>query len=269
METTTTATKNFAPRVNEQHGNQDRTLLGNRMTLRQQVLDITATTLKSELFGLDSLIDRLIDSVRAWYLLPEVIDRPVIVCLWGLTGTGKTQLVRRMPQLLGFYNRFLEVQMDGFSNSSRAAGRDSISAMLANSSIVEGQPGILLLDEFQRFRTRDRKGDDIAVKRYQDVWALLSDGRLSPPMDALDRIELEQAYHQYEAMQAHVDKVNEEEDDNAQDSPRRKPRQKSPFYLSAFDARDLQAALKLSEPIMQDHALDARAGAAATRAVPQ
>ncbi|MBF5006132.1 AAA family ATPase [Diaphorobacter caeni] len=229
------------------------TLLSNRVALRQQVLDITAKTLKTELFGLDTLIDRLIDSVRAWYLLPEVIDRPVIVCLWGLTGTGKTQLVRRLAQLLGFYDRFLEVQMDGFSNSTHGATRDSIASMLASSSVVEGEPGILLLDEFQRFRTRDRKGNDVAVKRYQDVWALLSDGRLSPPMDALDRIELEQAYHQYEAMQTQVDKANDEadEDSDAADRPLKKPRQKSPFHLSAFDARDLQHALKLSEPITQ------------------
>ncbi len=230
--------------------NTAQTLLGNRVALRQQVLNITAQTLKAELFGLDTLIDRLIDSVRAWYLLPEVIDRPVIVCLWGLTGTGKTQLVRRLAQLLGFYDRFLEVQMDGFSNSSQGMTRDSIAAMLANSSMVEGEPGILLLDEFQRFRTRNRKGEDVPVKRYQDVWALLSDGRLSPPMDSLDRIELEQAYHQYQAMQSRVDKANEDADDE-EDAPRKKPKQQSPFHLSAFDARDLQHALKLREPITQ------------------
>ena len=86
-----------------------------RMAQRQEVLAHTAQVLKSELFGLDVLIDRVIDSVRAWYLLPELIERPVIVCLWGLTGTGKTQLVRRLVQLLGFYDRFVEVQMDGFS----------------------------------------------------------------------------------------------------------------------------------------------------------
>ncbi|QIL81043.1 AAA family ATPase [Diaphorobacter sp. HDW4A] len=254
--TSTTTTTSTAAAITIDHHtetNPAHTLLSNRVALRQQVLDITAKTLKTELFGLDTLIDRLIDSVRAWYLLPEVIDRPVIVCLWGLTGTGKTQLVRRLAQLLGFYDRFLEVQMDGFSNSTHGATRDSIASMLANSSVLEGAPGILLLDEFQRFRTRDRKGNDVAVKRYQDVWALLSDGRLSPPMDALDRIELEQAYHQYETMQAQVDKANDEadEDGDAADRPRKKPKQKSPFHLSAFDARDLQHALKLSEPITQ------------------
>ena len=53
-----------------------------------------ATELKAELFGIDAVIDRVIDSLRAWYVLPEIINRPVIICLWGLTGTGKTQLTR-------------------------------------------------------------------------------------------------------------------------------------------------------------------------------
>lgn len=243
--TTTTSTDN----VNQNLKDDAQTLLGNRVALRQQVLDITAKTLKSELFGLDTLIDRLIDSVRAWYLLPEVIDRPVIVCLWGLTGTGKTQMVRRLAQLLGFYDRFLEVQMDGFSNNANGENRGSIAGMLANSSVVEGEPGILLLDEFQRFRTRDRKGEDVPVKRYQDVWALLSDGRLSPPLGALDRIELEQAYHQHEAMRVKIDKANEDESDDG--NARKKPVLQSPYHLSAWDARDLQQALKLNEPITQ------------------
>ena len=75
--------------------------LRERMAARQQRLQAAAHALKQELFGLDALIDRLIDAIRAWYVLPELIERPVIVCLWGLTGTGKTQLARRLAQLLG------------------------------------------------------------------------------------------------------------------------------------------------------------------------
>ena len=221
-----------------------------RMSLRQRVLDIAASTLKIELFGLDDLIDRLIDLVRAWYLLPELIDRPVIVCLWGLTGTGKTQLARRLTQLLGFYDRFVEVQMDGFSHGASSQTRDSIAAMLTSSSIVEGEPGVLLLDEFQRFRTIDRKGNDVAVRRYQDVWALLSDGRLSPPLDVLDRIEMEQAYHQYQSAQALANRDDEEDEASAATTQNRQ-RNRSPFNLSAYDARDLQSALKVRESIVE------------------
>lgn len=203
---------------------------------RQAQLAQMADTLKRELFGIDAIIDRTIDTLRAWYVMPELITRPVIVCLWGLTGTGKTQLVRRLIQLLGFHDRSLEVQMDGFSHGSGwRSGSNAIASLLGQSGISEGQPGILLLDEFQRYRTRTDKGEDIKVERYQDVWALLSDGRLSPPLDRVRDIEFRLASSQY-------DHAN-------QDDEERQQQQKKPFQLDAWDARDLKELLKLPEAI--------------------
>ena len=77
-------------------------------------------------------------------------------------------MTRSIAQKLGFYDRFVEVQMDGFSNGSGYRS-SSISGMLADSGIKEGGPGILVLDEFQRFRTVSKKGEDVKVERYQDV----------------------------------------------------------------------------------------------------
>jgi cell division protease FtsH len=88
---------------------------------RSERLRQIAIELKTELFGIDEVIDRVIDAVRAWYVLPDIITRPVIVNLWGLTGTGKTQLTRSLAKKLGFYDRLIEVQMDGFSNGGGEA----------------------------------------------------------------------------------------------------------------------------------------------------
>ena len=126
-----------------------------RLAERSAHLQAAAATLKQELFGIDAVIDRVIESVRAWYVLPQIVTRPVIVCLWGLTGTGKTQLVRRLAQLLGFHDRFVEVQMDGFSHGASACGPATISGLLAQGGMPEGAPGVLVLDEFQRYRTAD------------------------------------------------------------------------------------------------------------------
>ena len=98
-----------------------------QLAQKNQQLQQIAAQLKTELFGIDPIIDRVIDSVRAWFVLPELVSRPVIVCLWGLTGTGKTQLVRRLAQLLGFYDRFVEVQMDGFSARVRLVASPGMS----------------------------------------------------------------------------------------------------------------------------------------------
>jgi cell division protease FtsH len=83
---------------------------------RSAQLEQLAAELKAELFGIDDVIDRVIESLRAWYVLPDLINRPVIICLWGLTGTGKTQLTRSIARKLGFYDRFVDVQMGGWSN---------------------------------------------------------------------------------------------------------------------------------------------------------
>ncbi|HEY8972957.1 MAG TPA: AAA family ATPase [Burkholderiaceae bacterium] len=198
----------------------------------KQLQDIAAQ-LKTELFGIDAIIDRVIDSVRAWVLLPELVTRPVIVCLWGLTGTGKTQLVRRLAQLLGFYDRFVEVQMDGFSNGAGWRGAQSISGMLAQSGVREGEPGILVLDEFQRFRTIDTKRGEVRVERYQDVWALLSDGRLPPALSLLGDIESSIAEAAWDAERAEPNET------------------KLRFKLRSWEAQELQRNLKLDEPLME------------------
>ncbi len=204
---------------------------------RSQHLAIVAAELKTELFGIDDIIDRVIEQVRAWYVLPHIISRPVIVCLWGLTGTGKTQLTRSLAQKLGFYDRFVEVQMDGFSNGSSWRSSDSISAMLSDSGVAEGEPGILVLDEFQRFRTVSDQGKDVAVKRYQDVWQLLSDGRLPPSLSFLQELESSLAYSLYE---------DEREDKSTKEGEAPK---KLKFNLSPYQAQEFRKSLKLKESL--------------------
>jgi hypothetical protein len=210
-----------------------RAQLREQLAQRNRQLQEMAAQLKTELFGIDPIIDRVIDSVRAWYVLPELVSRPVVVCLWGLTGTGKTQLVRRLAQLLGFYDRFVEVQMDGFSNGAGWRGAQSISGMLAQYGVREGEPGILALDEFQRFRTIDNKRAELRVERYQDVWALLSDGRLPPALSLLGDIESSMAEAAFDAERAEADDA------------------KLRFKLRPWEAQALQRNLKLDEPLME------------------
>ncbi len=210
---------------------------------RSAHLACVAAELKTELFGIDDIIDRVIEQIRAWYVLPHIIRRPVIVCLWGLTGTGKTQLTRSLARKLGFYDRFVEVQMDGFSNGSSWRSSDSISAMLSESGVNEGEPGILVLDEFQRFRTVDGQGKDMTVKRYQDVWQLLSDGRLPPSLSFLNELESSLAYSLYQ------DEREDERDDKSEkkdDAPK-----KLKFNLSPYQAQEFRQSLKLKESLQE------------------
>ena len=214
--------------------------LREQMHQRQQNLQAIAAQLKTELIGIDDVIDRVISAVRAWYVMPQLITRPVIVCLWGLTGTGKTQLTRRLAQLLGYYDRFVEVQMDGFSQNGGSYGASTISGTLENAGIVEGEPGMLVLDEFQRYRTVNTRGEDAKVERYQDVWALLSDGKLPPALSELHSMERKLAGAEYDA---------EREDEDDEEEKRKK--QKMRYKIDAWDAQALKRSLKLSAPLIE------------------
>ena len=210
---------------------------------KQQTLLEMKTQLKTEFFGMDSIIDKVADSLYAWYLFPQLIARPVIVNLWGMTGVGKTQLVRRISSLLGFSQHFVEVQMDGFSNGS-GFGASSISGILRQSSIEEGIPGILLLDEIQRFRTIDEHGGDLKLERYQDVWMLLSDGKFSADSTLFREVEDLLTYQMW----------REDRKDDSED-PEDRPKNKNPklpkFKLGPYEARNLKGLLRLKEEVSE------------------
>lgn len=209
-----------------------------------------AAELKTELFGINDIIDRVLDTIRAWYVLPDIINRPVIVNLWGLTGTGKTQLIRSLSKKLGFYDRLIEVQMDGYSNG----GGTSIGSMLSDSAISEGTPGILVLDEFQRFRTVDLDGRERKVEHYMDVWGLLSDGKLPPNISFLGDMErrlAEAAYRDERKRQGAMSDTDEEDVFVERLLARNPSNGSSKFALTPYQAQEFKGMLKLRESIME------------------
>lgn len=160
---------------------------------KERKLEEIKAALKLDFFGIDYCIDAIIESIKTWFLLPEIIQRPVVACLFGLTGVGKTALVRSLVDKLGFANQFVEIQMDTLSADGESFRSSSICSILQRSSIQEGKPGIVFLDEFQRFRTINERGDDIKTERFQDVWMLLSDGHFSNDYSFMAKIERELA----------------------------------------------------------------------------
>jgi ATP-dependent Clp protease ATP-binding subunit ClpA len=83
---------------------------------RQQKIEETRTALKKYFIGIDNIIDDLLDYIQIWYLMPEILNRPIIVNLWGMTGVGKTDLIRRLVKILDFQDRFLEVELSNVDN---------------------------------------------------------------------------------------------------------------------------------------------------------
>ncbi len=143
---------------------------------RREVLARLRTRLKSDFVGIDEIIDNLLDYIQVWYLMPEILTRPIIVCLWGMTGVGKTDLVRKLVRYLDFQERFAEVEL---GNSDGTTYYSSVNAILKAHNLTDSHPCIVLFDEIQRFYTVEPDGAPVPQTKFADFWELLSDGRLA------------------------------------------------------------------------------------------
>jgi Peptidase family M41/C-terminal, D2-small domain, of ClpB protein/ATPase family associated with various cellular activities (AAA) len=142
-----------------------------------KTLQTAKTNLKSKFIGIDPIIDQIFDCIHIWYLMPELLMRPIIINLWGMTGVGKTDLIRSLAKELGMEEKFLEVEL---SSEGRSYGWEStVGDTFTSRGLEQGKQNIVLFDEIQKFRSIDDKGEEIKVANYQDFWELLSDGKIS------------------------------------------------------------------------------------------
>jgi len=213
-----------------------------------------AKELKAHFVGLDAIIDKILRNLEVWYIMPELLTRPVIINLWGMTGVGKTDLVRRLVNCLKFNDRYAEMQMTNKGTSNDHYWVRTISGFLSMSNIVEGQQGILLLDEIQRFRTIDQELREIHDYQFQDVWMLLSDGKLTGATSREDIYsEICQAAYQEDLEDQEEDSPVEETSNSGKPAIGKAPKEKkkkksSKFSMWYYEAARLKRILRLNEP---------------------
>lgn len=211
--------------------------------LKQQELTTIAHQLKQDFVGLDEIIDQVIESIKIWYIFPELQIRPTIVCLWGLTGVGKTDLVRKMVSYMKIQDRFLEIEM-----SEGTKGNFTLQQKLENSSLSPDDHCLLFLDEFQRFRTLNEVGGSISNTEYNDVWTLLSDGKfqadLSRKTELMDELLYSRYYSDYSSC---MEKSKSKEPETLEEKKEIKKERlySTPVYL----ARKVKRLFKLEEPL--------------------
>lgn len=141
---------------------------------KKEILSQLKIYLKKEFVGLDKVIDKIVNSLEIWYIFPQLLTRPLVINLWGMTGVGKTDLVRKLVGFLKFKEKYLEIQLN--PDSSKYT---TIQNSLKNLNISSDEAAILLLDEIQRFSTINNDGSLVRDAGYQDLWELLSDGSFS------------------------------------------------------------------------------------------
>ena len=132
-------------------------------------------TLKRKFVGIDDVVDEVVSSIEAWYLMPELLTRPTIINLWGTTGVGKTELVDTIAKELGFSKKYTKIELAG----ATSRGYSVLELFTSRSNVVSQQQNMIFFDEFQNFRTIDKKGNDIPDKDHTDFWELLNDGKIA------------------------------------------------------------------------------------------
>lgn len=214
---------------------------------KQKDLDSVRALLKKDFVGLDAIIDQIAESIKIWYIFPELQLQPTIVCLWGLTGVGKTDLVRKMVSYMKMQDRFLEIEMAGVNDSNLM-----VQKRLDDSSIAAEDHCILFLDEFQKFRTVEEDGSTNENNTaYADVWTLLSDGKFHSDLSKKTELIEELLYAKYWNDEKRVD--NQGELDDAPKKSKSKKNAKKPlervYHTPVYLARKVKRLFRLEDSI--------------------
>ncbi|WP_066224953.1 hypothetical protein [Formosa haliotis] len=141
-------------------------------------LEKVNTVLKTEFFGIDKAIDQVCANIRPWYILADFQERPMVVNIWGLTGVGKTSLIKRIMELLDMRDSVYHFDM---GNSDKNSHSNILNIQKIFKVEDMQQPSIaLILDEFQLARTLDNNLCETDDEKTRIIWELLDTGCIAP-----------------------------------------------------------------------------------------
>lgn len=140
---------------------------------KKEKLNNAVIQLKKEFIGIDDVIDQITNAITPWFFFPDMQDRPVIINLWGLTGIGKTSVIKRLTELIGYTEHYFRFDL-GECSSQYYDIQDSFKDIYEN---CDGAPFIIGLDEFQLARTINEDQEEIDRASIRAIWDLLDCGK--------------------------------------------------------------------------------------------
>ncbi len=128
--------------------------------------------LKKEYVGIDKVIDEVISAITPYYIFPDSLKKPIIVNLWGMTGTGKTSLVECIVDFLNLKKQYVKYDMGEYAGNSNGL-RYQISQQLKE---LDKFNPVFVFDEFQLGRTIDSDHKEQNSSSSRVLWELLDNG---------------------------------------------------------------------------------------------
>lgn len=148
---------------------------------KNKIVDNAIKVLKSEFVGIDKQIDEIMYNVRTWYLYPQLQTRPLVVSIWGMSGCGKTSLVKRISELLDIEKDLVYWNFASISENSSWEIENQIEEELSN----ENSMRMFVYDEFQYAATINPKNGEERDNKsgLKPFWELLDSGILHKRSD--------------------------------------------------------------------------------------
>lgn len=149
----------------------------NHIKEKKKILENARSSLKEYFVCLDDTIDKLIDSISLWYIDSTLIERSPLISLWGATGTGKTDIIKKLVVLLGLEDQFYHLSMNGLDLAKDNYEEDfkSFQRLLLMRTDYKKENNIIFLDEFQWFNTLSIEGANVTHEILNDIWDFFSE----------------------------------------------------------------------------------------------
>lgn len=142
---------------------------------KNTLIDNAIAVLKKEFVGIDQQIEAIMENVRTWFLFPILQERPLTINLWGMSGCGKTALVKRLSQLLEIESDFVYFNFAKIDEMSSWEVESELEENLSNTKSNR----MFVYDEFQYAATIDEYGKEKPKKSaLKPFWELLDNGLL-------------------------------------------------------------------------------------------
>lgn len=140
--------------------------------------DKIAKKLKSEFIGISPQIDQIISLVKTWSMYPNFYDKPLIVNLFGMSGCGKTSLIKRLVELLELEKDFHYFNCSNISDYTDYAFKNEL---VSHFSYSGNTNRIFVFDEFQyasSINSDFKEKTNREISSMKPCWEMIDDGKL-------------------------------------------------------------------------------------------